>query len=140
MASELATQMQRVASVTNVIATASLNRPELRIYPRRDLAVPLGITTESLSETIRVATIGDCRTALAKFNAGDRIVPIRVLLEESARADRQTLEQFACRPRAAAACRSPLAISTFGAGPINITRHDRHRQATVEATSSAPPR
>src|SRR5438876_5853123 len=38
------------------------------------------------SETIRVATIGDVGPALARFDAGDRIVPIRVLLEESTRA------------------------------------------------------
>ena len=68
--------------------------PELRIYPRRELAVRLGVSTESLSETIRVATIGDVGPALAKFDAGDRTIPIRVLLEENARADQQVLEQI----------------------------------------------
>src|ERR1700736_3645229 len=91
--SELAAQMRRIPTITNVIASTSLNRPELRIYPRRDLAVRLGISTEGLSETIRVATIGDVGPALAKFNAGDRIVPIRVLLEENALADRQVVGQ-----------------------------------------------
>src|SRR5262249_56475841 len=74
--------------VANVVSGAALNRPELRIYPRRDLAVRLGVSTESLSETIRVATIGDVGPALAKFDTGERTVPIRVLLEEHARADR----------------------------------------------------
>ena len=58
--------------VANVVSGAALNRPELRIYPRRDLAVRLGVSTESLSETIRVATIGDVGPALPKFDAGDR--------------------------------------------------------------------
>ena len=87
------------------LSGATLDRPELRIYPRRDLAVRLGVSTESLSETIRVATIGDVGPALAKFDAGDRIMPIRVLLEEKARADRQVLEQIRVPSRAAAACR-----------------------------------
>ena len=94
VASELAAQMRRLPIVANIVSGATLNRPELRIYPRRDLAVRLGVSTESLSETIRVATIGDVGPALAKFDAGDRTIPIRVLLEENARADRQVLEQM----------------------------------------------
>jgi multidrug efflux pump subunit AcrB len=134
VAAELATQMRRVPSVTNVISSAGLERPELRIYPRLDLAVALGITTESLSETIRVATIGDVSQALAKFNAGNRVVPVRVLLEESARADRHVLEQLRV-PSPLGGGVPLLAISTIdlGQGPVNIARFDRQRQATVEA-------
>ena len=61
--------MRRLPSVANVSSGATLSRPELRIYPRRDLAVRLGVSTESLSETVRVATIGDVGPALAKFNS-----------------------------------------------------------------------
>src|SRR5215510_15065194 len=134
VASELAAQMRRLPSVTNVISTATLNRPELRIYPRRDLAVRLGVSTESLSETIRVATIGDVGPALAKFDAGDRVVPIRVLLEENARADRQVLEQVRVpSQRGGGVPLVALADITFGEGPTSISRHDRQRQASVEA-------
>ena len=42
VASELAAQMRRLPIVANVVSSATLNRPELRIYPRRDLAVRLG--------------------------------------------------------------------------------------------------
>ena len=66
------------------------------------LSARFGVVTESLSETIRVATIGDVGPALAKFDAGDRQVPIRVQLDGQARADRQTLEQLRV-PLAAAA-------------------------------------
>src|SRR5437588_5615226 len=126
--------MRRLPTITNVISATSLNRPELRIYPRRDLAVRLGISTESLSETIRVATIGDVAPALAKFDAGDRTVPIRVLLEEHARADRQVLEQIRVpSQRGGPVPLTAIADVTFGEGPINITRYDRQRQASVEA-------
>jgi multidrug efflux pump subunit AcrB len=134
VAAEFATQMRRIPIVTNVVSSAALDRPELRIHPRRDLAVRLGISTESLSETIRVATIGDVGQALAKFNAGDRLIPVRVLLEESARADRQVLEQLKVpTPRGGGIPLLAISDITLGQGPINISRFDRERQATVEA-------
>jgi hydrophobe/amphiphile efflux-1 (HAE1) family protein len=134
VASELATQIRRLSTVTNVLSGATLNRPELRIYPRRDLAVRLGVSTESLSETIRVATIGDVAPALAKFNAGDRVIPIRVLLDEKARANRQVLEQIRVpSQRGGSVPLIALADISFGEGPISIARYDRQRQARVEA-------
>jgi multidrug efflux pump subunit AcrB len=134
IATELAGQMRRLPEVENVVSSAALNRPELRIYPRRELAVRLGVSTESLSETIRVATIGDVGPALAKFDAGDRTVPIRVLLEENARADLQVLEQLRVpSQRGIGVPLVALADISFGEGPISITRYDRQRQASVEA-------
>ena len=47
-----------------------------------------------IAETIRVATIGDIDANLAKFNAGDRLVPIRVQIEEDARTDMQRLQNL----------------------------------------------
>lgn len=134
VASELATQMHRLPMVTNILSGATLDRPELRIYPRRDLAVRLGVTTESLSETIRVATIGDVGPALAKFDAGDRSIPIRVLLDDKARAERQVLEQLRVPSmRGVGVPLVALADINFGQGPVSITRYDRQRQARVEA-------
>ena len=46
---------------------------------------------------IRIATIGDVDANLAKFNAGDRQIPIRVQLDERARTDRQILEALKIR-------------------------------------------
>lgn len=134
VASEIGTQMRRLPMVTDIIPSATLNRPELRIYPRRDLAVRLGVSTEALSETIRVATVGDRTPALAKFNDGERVVPIRVLLEEKARADRKVLEQIRVpSQRGTAVPLNALAEITFGEGPVSISRYDRQREARVQA-------
>ena len=134
VALELAGQMRQLPQVGNVVTTTALNRPELRIYPRRDLAVRLGVSTESLSETIRVATIGDVGPALARYDAGNRIVPIRVLLEEHARAEEQVLKELRVpSPRGVSVPLSALAEVRFGEGPISIRRFDRQRQATIEA-------
>jgi hydrophobe/amphiphile efflux-1 (HAE1) family protein len=134
VASEVGTQMRRLPMVTDIVSAATLNRPELRIYPRRDLAVRLGVSTETLSETIRVATVGDVGPALAKFNDGAQVVPIRVLLDEKARANRKVLEQIRVPSlRGTAVPLSALADISFGEGPVSISRYDRQRQARVEA-------
>src|ERR1700744_3040624 len=51
VASELATQMKRIKELANVVPDTSLERPELNIRPRADLAARLGVTTESLPKT-----------------------------------------------------------------------------------------
>jgi multidrug efflux pump subunit AcrB len=134
VAEDLAGQMNRLSIVSNVVSGVALNRPELRIYPRLDLAARLGVSTESLSETIRVATIGDVGPALPKFDTGDQTVPIRVLLEEHTRADKQLLEQIRVRSRSGEGIPlNALADVSFSESPTSINRYDRQRQATVEA-------
>ncbi|HWV96541.1 MAG TPA: efflux RND transporter permease subunit [Xanthobacteraceae bacterium] len=135
VASELASQMKRIPLIANVISETALDRPELRIQPRADLAARLGVSTESLSETIRVATIGDVGPALAKFDAGGRQVPIRVQLEDSARGDLRVLEQLRV-PVGGGRGGVPLSVVadvTLDQGPTSINRYDRERQATVTA-------
>ena len=75
-----------------------------------------------------------CWARTAKFDAGDRTIPIRVLLEENARADRQVLEQLRVpsqRGRRRAARRARR--HQFRRGATSIRRYDRQRQASVEA-------
>src|SRR5207248_11673859 len=94
VASELATQMKRIPIISNVISETSLDRPELRIRPPADFATRLGVSTESLSQTIHVATIGDVGPALAKFDAGDWLAPSRFQLEHAARGELKPLAQL----------------------------------------------
>jgi multidrug efflux pump subunit AcrB len=137
VANELATQMKRITMISNVTPETSLDRPELRIQPKADLSARLGVTTESLSQTIRVATIGDVGPALAKFDAGDRLVPIRVQLEDSARSNIRTLEQLRVplgeHGEKGGVPLSVVADIKLDQGPTSINRYDRDRQATVAA-------
>jgi multidrug efflux pump subunit AcrB len=135
VANELALQMRRIPLIANVTSETALDRPELRIQPRADLAARLGVSTESLSETIRVATIGDVGPALAKFDAGDRQIPIRVQFDESARSDLKILEQLRV-PFGGGRGNVPLSVVAdirLDQGPTSINRYDRERQATVAA-------
>ena len=79
---ELTSQAKRIPLLANVVSTAELDRPELRVVPITDIAAELGVSTEAISEAVRIATIGDIGANLAKFDVGDRQVPIRVQLEE----------------------------------------------------------
>jgi hydrophobe/amphiphile efflux-1 (HAE1) family protein len=134
VAEELAAQMRRIPLLADVISETALERPELRIRPRTDLMVKLGVSTEGLSATIRVATIGDIGPALARFDAGDRLVPIRVQLNETARTNVQVIELM--RVPTATGAGVPLgtiADISLDQGPINIDRLDRNRRAVLTA-------
>jgi hydrophobe/amphiphile efflux-1 (HAE1) family protein len=137
VASELANQMKRIPELANVVSETSVERPELRIHPRADLAARLGVTTESLSQTIRVATIGDVGPALAKFDAGNRQVPIRVQLEDAARSNFRALQQLRVplgeHGEKGGVPLSVVADVKLDQGPTSIDRYDRQRQATVAA-------
>ena len=116
--------MRSIPMIENPISTAELDRPELRITPKPQVAADLGVSTEALSETIRVATLGDIDANLAKFNAGDRLVPIRVELDEAARARVGLLQDLrvataAARRRRSRSCR--ISRSAMGRPPSTAT-------------------
>jgi hydrophobe/amphiphile efflux-1 (HAE1) family protein len=133
-AAELTSQAKRIPLISNVVSTAELDRPELRVVPITDIAAELGVSTESISEAVRIATIGDIGANLAKFDVGDRQVPIRVLMEERARGDRQLLEGL----KVATATGAPVPLSSvarfeLGQGPTAIDRYDRMRRVLIGA-------
>lgn len=134
VAADLTSQAKRIPTLVNVVSTAELDRPELRVYPRSDVAAELGINTEAISETVRIATIGDIGANLAKFDIGDRQVPIRVQLKERARESRQLLEELKIATTSGAAVPlSTVATFAYGQGPTAIDRYDRTRRIVLGA-------
>jgi multidrug efflux pump subunit AcrB len=132
-ANQIASEMRSIPMIENPISTAELDRPELRITPKRQVAADLGVSTEALSDTIRVATLGDIDANLAKFNAGDRLVPIRVELDRAARARVGLLQDL--RVPTSSGVTTPLsavADFTVSHGPTAINRYDRTRRVTIE--------
>jgi len=129
---ELTSQAKRVPELLNVVSTAELDRPELRVYPLTELAAELGVTTETISEAVRIATIGDVDANLAKFDVGDRQIPIRVQLDERARESRQLLETLMV-PTAAGGAVPLSAVARFALdqGPTAIDRYDRQRRILI---------
>jgi len=134
VAAELTSQAKRIPALENVVSTAELDRPELRVYPRSEVAAELGITTEAISEAVRIATIGDIGANLAKFDVGDRQVPIRVQLETGARESRQLLEELKVTSTSGDAVPlSTVATFDYGQGPTSIDRYDRTRRIVLGA-------
>ena len=72
--------------------SAGADRPEIRVVPRLDESARFGVSTEAISDAVRIATIGDVSANLAKFRDGDRLVPIRVQARLALRADLQAME------------------------------------------------
>ncbi|HET6321599.1 MAG TPA: efflux RND transporter permease subunit [Hyphomicrobium sp.] len=124
--------LRQVPGFTNVAADAAVDRPELRVVPKFDVAARLGVAPSRIAETIRVATIGDIDANLAKFNAGDRLVPIRVQIEEDARTDMQRLKNLrVTNSNGTAIPMAAVADIDFGRGPSSINRYDRQRRAVI---------
>jgi HAE1 family hydrophobic/amphiphilic exporter-1 len=125
---------QKVSVLANVVSTAALARPEIRIVPRIEEAADLGVSEAEIAEAARIATIGDASARLAKFSAVDRQVPIRVQLDEQARGDLSILDTL--RIKAKNGTTVPLgtvADTGFGEGPTTIERFDRRRRVAIEA-------
>jgi multidrug efflux pump subunit AcrB len=134
VAAEMSSQAKRIPLIANVVSTAELDRPELRVVPITDIAAELGVSTEAISEAVRIATIGDIGANLAKFDVGERQVPIRVQLEESARGDRQILENLKVATTSGATVPlSAVAKFELGQGPTAIDRYDRMRRVLIGA-------
>jgi len=131
---DIASQMKRIPLISNVTSSAALDRPEILIVPRTDRAADLGISTDALAEAVRVATIGDLDVNLAKYNAGDRLLPIRVALKRDARSDLDILSNLrVATSRGGSVPLSAVADIRFGQGPASINRYDRVRRVSVEA-------
>ncbi len=93
-AGKVLSEMRTVPTLRDPRINADLQQPEIVIRPRLDLASALGVTVESISSTIRIATLGDLPQNGAKFSLSDRQIPIRVSLLESSRRDLSTLQNL----------------------------------------------
>ncbi|MEH6654729.1 efflux RND transporter permease subunit [Loktanella salsilacus] len=133
-AQELASQMSGVATIKNITNAASLERPELRITPRPQIAAELGITASDLASTIRVLTIGDTDANLAKFSIDGRQIPIVVRIAEDSRRNLELLTSQRIPTQAGAPVPlSVVADVTLANGPSSIERYDRETRITLQA-------
>ena len=131
-AQTLVDQMEGVEGAVAPRIDYDLQRPELIITPREELAAQLGVTTQSLSQAIRIATLGDIDQNAAKFSLSDRQIPIRVRLAESERRNVETIRKLPVPTAAGGSV--PLervADITFGQGPTSIERYNQTRRVFV---------
>ena len=117
-----------------VSSEGALPRPEIQISPRIEEAARLGVSTAAIAEAVRVATIGDVDAALAKVGVDNRLIPVRVRLDDAARGDLARIA--ALRVPTATGASVPLsavAEVTIAEGPSVVERLNRERIATIGA-------
>jgi multidrug efflux pump subunit AcrB len=134
VAQEIAKEMATVPGLRAPRVGSNLAQPEITITPRFDLAADLGVTTAALSQTIRIATLGEIEQNSAKFSLSDRQVPIQVSLSENDRRDLSTLENLPV-PTSDGGSVPLKAVAKvgFGSGPTTIQRSNQLRRLSIGA-------
>ncbi|NUR13202.1 MAG: efflux RND transporter permease subunit, partial [Bradyrhizobium sp.] len=134
VSNRIAKEMETVPGLLAPRVGSQLAQPEIVIKPHFDVAADLGVTTASLSQTIRIATLGDIEQNSAKFSLSDRQVPIQVSLSENARRDIETLKNLPVpTTNGTSVPLSSVAEIGFGSGPTTINRSNQLRRVTIGA-------
>ncbi|MEO7786231.1 MAG: efflux RND transporter permease subunit [Sphingomicrobium sp.] len=133
-AEKINAEMQKLKVIRAPRVMGEQVRPEISIKPHFDLAADLGVTTTALSQTIRIATIGEIDQNSAKFSLADRQVPISVSLSQNARRDLATLENLPV-PTSSGGSVPLKSVATigFGSGPATVMRTNQVRRLAIGA-------
>ncbi|HEX8622490.1 MAG TPA: efflux RND transporter permease subunit [Allosphingosinicella sp.] len=133
-AEKIIAEMRRLPEIRAPRINGELQRPEITIKPRLDLAADLGVTTAALSQSIRIATLGDIDQNSAKFSLSDRQVPIRVAMPLTSRRNIDTIANLPVPTAIGGSV--PLkhvAEISFGAGPSEVKRYNQRRRTSIGA-------
>jgi multidrug efflux pump subunit AcrB len=134
VANEIAKEMATVPGLRAPRVGSNLAQPEITITPHFDVAADLGVTTAALSQTVRIATLGDIEQNSAKFSLSDRQVPIQVSLSEEARKDLSVLENLPVpTSNGTSVPLKSVAKIGFGSGPTTIKRSNELRRLSIGA-------
>lgn len=127
-------EMSKLKEIRAPRIEGDIPRPEIIVNPRMDLAAELGVTTAALSQTIRIATLGDIDQNAAKFSLSDRQIPIRVLLSEDSRRSLATIENLPVPTSGGTTVPlKSVAEIGFGAGPTELRRYNQTRRIVIGA-------
>lgn len=119
--------------LANVASEGALPRPEVQITPRATEAARLGVTTQAIAQTVRVATIGDIDQALAKLSIDNRLIPVRVRLNDASREDLARIAALRVPTATGSVPLSTVADIVIAEGPSMVDRLNRERRATIGA-------
>lgn len=133
-ANKIVEEMRTLPGLVAPRTNADLQKPEVTIRPRRQLAAELGVSTQALSQAIRIATLGEIDQNSAKFSLNDRQIPIRVQLGEQSRRDLSTIENLPVPTANGGSVPLKLVADiSFGSGPASIQRTNQTRRVGLGA-------
>ncbi len=134
-ADRLANEMRSINGLSDIISSASLQRPEILVKPNFSKAAEQGVSVQSIAHTAMIATLGDIEANLPKFNLSDRQINIRVQLDPKFRGDLETIRNLRVIGKGGRLVPlSSVADVEMGSGPAQIDRLDRAREVTIEAS------
>ncbi len=125
-------ELRTLHGIGGVTSSASLVRPEIIVRPDFARAADLGVTANSIGETVRVATAGDYDFDMTKMNLPERQVPIRVKLPDAVRADLDAIGRLTVPGRNGPVLLANVATITMESGPAQIDRLNRSRNVTLD--------
>jgi HAE1 family hydrophobic/amphiphilic exporter-1 len=131
---ELEREMRTLPELADPHPSKPPEAPQIVIKPRTEEAARLGVSSDTIATIVRVASVGDIDANVAKFNEGERRIPIRVRLPLNARADIQRIANLRVPTgNGGTTTLASVADISFQAGPSRINRLNRERQLTVTA-------
>jgi multidrug efflux pump subunit AcrB len=131
--------LRTINGLGSIASTASLVRPEISVRPDFAKAADQGVTSAAISDTLRVATMGDYDAQLPKLNLSQRQVPIVVRLDADARKDLSVLERLMVPGTRGPVMLGQVAQVAIAGGPAVIDRYDRQRNINFEIELSNMP-
>ena len=131
--------LRTIPGLGSITSSASLIRSEIAVRPDFARAADLGVTSSAIGETLRIATVGDYDTSVAKLNLSQRQIPIVVKLDSTARQDLEVLGRLSVPGVKGPVMLSQVATLEMTGGPAVIDRLNRSRNITFEVELSGAP-
>jgi len=139
-ASAVEKDLRKIQGLGNIASSAALVRQEIIVKPDFSAAADLGVTSNAMGETLRIATVGDYEQLLPKLNLEQRQVPIVVKLNNAGRQDLSTLGKLAVpSTHGGSVPLEQVATLQMASGPAVISRYDRSRNVQFNIELSGLP-
>jgi len=132
-------ELRAIPGIGAVTSSSSLVRPELIVRPDAARAADLGVTSQAIADTLRIATAGDYDQSLPKLNLSQRQIPIVVRLPAQARADLDLLSRLPVPGKNGPVMLGNVATLTIASGPAQIDRYNRQRNVNFEIELNGQP-
>lgn len=128
-------QMRALPQLTAVLSTKPLPKPETQIIPNPEAMALAGVTPAAVAEVANIALGNELTSAQAKMVVDGRQIPIVVQMDESARQNPDALASLRVpTAKGSSVPLGSLARISYGTGPATISRYNRQRQISLEAS------
>lgn len=136
---KLLSEMRALPVLRDVTSSAAELRPEIVVRPDFERAAEQGISVMTIGRIARIATQGDIDVNMPKFNTGERLINIRVQLNEYSRTHLDEIENLLIPGKKGLVPLKSIAQVEMGSGPVQINRRDRLRYVTISGNLNDTP-